>query len=81
MNPQIIWHKNARKTLRSLPQDVQRRIVIAVERLPHGDVKPLHGKYKGFYRLRVGKYRIIFQKISENLIIVFEILPRGQAYR
>ena len=51
MNPQIIWHKNARKTLRSLPQDVQRRIAIAVERLPHGDVKPLHGKYKGFYPL------------------------------
>jgi len=46
------------------------------------DVKPLRGRRAGQYRLRVGKYRIIFL-VDEGaqLISVREIAPRGSAYR
>jgi mRNA interferase RelE/StbE len=45
---------------------------------PVGDIKPLTGQ-KG-YRLRVGHYRILFH-IEENVIVVTNIEPRGQAYK
>ncbi|TYC03123.1 MAG: hypothetical protein FXF54_01230 [Kosmotoga sp.] len=42
----------------------------------------MKGKYKGFYRLRVGDYRIIFTvKSKKILILVVNILPREKAYR
>jgi mRNA interferase RelE/StbE len=45
---------------------------------PIGDVKKLKDK-KG-YRLRVGDYRILFDRIGNHLI-VDEITTRGQAYK
>lgn len=49
--------------------------------LPHKDVRPLEGKLKGFYRLRVGKYRIIFELDPENKRIgLLAIVPRGEGY-
>jgi len=44
-------------------------------------VKALTGDLKGFYRLRVGDYRIIFALLKEEKVIaVVNILPRGNAY-
>ncbi len=55
------------------------KIEAALEKLPHGDVKPLHGKYADFFRLRVGDYRIIFEKEKDDIFIL-EVLPRGKVY-
>ena len=47
----------------------------------HQDVKPLTGKLKGFYRLRVGKYRVIFSLLKETrTVAVVAIAPRGDVY-
>lgn len=44
-------------------------------------VKALTGELKGFYRLRIGDYRIIFALLEEEKVIaVVNILPRGNAY-
>jgi mRNA interferase RelE/StbE len=44
-------------------------------------VKPLTGELKGFYRLRIGDYRIIFALLEEEKVIaVVNIFPRGNAY-
>jgi mRNA interferase RelE/StbE len=44
-------------------------------------VKALTGELKGFYRLRVGDYRIIFALLEEEKVIaVVNIFPRGNAY-
>ena len=44
-------------------------------------IKPLKGKYKKFLRLRVGNYRIVFQKKEEELIIVIvRVAHRREVY-
>jgi mRNA interferase RelE/StbE len=50
--------------------------------LDHKNVRPLAGKLRGFYRLRVGGLRIIFELDHENRRIgVHLIVPRGNAYK
>ena len=46
----------------------------------HGDVKPLKGEeWKGRYRKRIGRYRIIFRPLSaEHIVNVLAILPRNE---
>ncbi len=47
----------------------------------HPKVRALTGRLQGDYRLRVGKWRILFSTDKENrMIYVFAILPRGDAY-
>ncbi len=49
--------------------------------LDHGDAKPLTGELKGFFRLRVGDYRIVFSILEkEHIIAVVNIAPRGNVY-
>jgi mRNA interferase RelE/StbE len=66
--------------LQKLDENMQLRIIKAINQLPLGDVKKLQGNTED-YRLRVGNYRIIFSKDDENLIIlIIEIAPRGEVY-
>ena len=56
----IIIKKPAKKFIDKLPINDKKRLVAAIEGLPdNGDIKRLQG-YDGYYRLRVGSYRIIF---------------------
>jgi mRNA interferase RelE/StbE len=50
--------------------------------LEHQSVKRLTGDLKGFCRLRIGKYRIVFAIIQEtHTIAVVNIAPRGNVYK
>ncbi|MDX9715581.1 MAG: type II toxin-antitoxin system RelE/ParE family toxin [Dissulfurispiraceae bacterium] len=50
--------------------------------LTHQAVKPLTGELRGFYRLRIGSYRIVFSLIVEDQkIAVINLAPRGEAYK
>ena len=50
--------------------------------LLHPNVRPLIGKLRGDYRLRVGDWRVLFTPEKDQKIIhVYAILPRGDAYR
>ena len=45
-------------------------------------MKPLTGQLKGFYRLRVGDFRVIFSiLVDKKIIAVVNIVPRGDAYK
>jgi mRNA-degrading endonuclease RelE of RelBE toxin-antitoxin system len=60
----ITWKPKARKQLRKLPADRQQQIynaICALEEMPDvsADVKKKKGT-KDIYRLRVGRYRVIF---------------------
>jgi len=41
---------------------------------------PLGGQLKGFYKLRVGPYRVIFS-IEENFVRIFKIGHRSSVYK
>jgi len=49
--------------------------------LRHKDVRDLEGKFQGYYRLRIGEYRLIFELATAmRKISVLAIAPRGKAY-
>ncbi|ACR79763.1 MULTISPECIES: type II toxin-antitoxin system RelE/ParE family toxin [Kosmotoga] len=68
--------KQAKKYLDKLPKNIREKIVSAIKNIPLGDVKPLKGKYRGFYRLRVSNHRILFKR-EDNTIYVYRIDVRG----
>jgi len=68
--------------LQKLEKDISRKIIGAVEKLPkEGDIIKLKGKkVKNIYRLRAGKYRIIFSW-EKDLIKAVKIDTRGDVYK
>ena len=76
----IHWSKRALKSFDKLDPVTRERIFSAISKLPQGNIKPLSGKLKGYFRLRVGKWRVIFKRIGQDFIIV-DIRHRRDAYR
>ncbi len=80
--------KSSLKYLERLGKDSMARIMDSLEELERGenplvhrDVRPLEGKFKGFFRLRVGDFRLIFELDRQNKRIgILAIVPRGNAY-
>lgn len=66
----IEYSKKAVKVINGLDRPTKARMRNAIERLPEGDVKPLEGREDGIMRLRVGKYRVIYEwidiKVTQN---------------
>ena len=77
----IIIKKPAKKFIDKVPANDRRRIVAAIEGLPGmGDRKRLQG-HDGYYRLRVGDYRIIYTVDNGELIVyVVAAGNRGEIY-
>jgi mRNA interferase RelE/StbE len=87
MTYKLFFLKEAVEEFKKLDKPVQRIIKEKLELLSQNpnllknNIKPLKGKYKGLYRLRVGDYRIIFQvKKEEVLIIIIRIGHRIDIY-
>ena len=77
----ITYLKNAFKTLKQYDKPTRKRIIEAVNSIPKGDVKKLQGNnYPPLYRLRVGKYRIIYNTENTEILIV-KIDTRGDVYK
>jgi mRNA interferase RelE/StbE len=77
---------SATKDLAKLDRDVAGRIVDRLEwlskNLPAVRLFPLRGDLAGLYKIREGPYRIIFEIVrSENLIIVHAIGHRRDVYK
>ena len=76
-NPQ--YSRSAEKYLDSQTNDVRKRIMDAVDKLPEGDVRKLQGRTG--YRLTVGGFRVLFDYLDDNIIDVVAIGPRGDIYK
>lgn len=76
----IIYKKKALKFIQKQPKNQQKRIVLAINNLPKGDIVPVETTNK--YRLRVGDYRIFFT-IDNNIlkIVIVNAGNRGQIYK
>lgn len=82
----LLIKKQAKKALQSLARTDRNRIAEKIKLLgenpdnPILDIKLLQGE--PYYRLRVGQWRIIFDRDDEVKIIAIEkIKPRGGAYK
>jgi len=81
----VFLEKKASKQLEKLSVDAHGRVFEALHTLRDEgfsrrlDIVKLRG-YKSQYRLRIGKYRILFELRPERTIVVYAILPRKVAY-
>ena len=79
-----VFTGRARRDFQRLDPPVRRRIIEALDRLtgdlPAGDVVKLTGG-QDEWRLRVGDWRVRFQRDSAGDVQVLRVLPRGRAYR
>ena len=81
------WRERAVRQLRAIPQTAALTILRALTplgddpRRPDADLKKLAG-YTDRYRLRVGDYRVIYEIVDEQLIIlIVGVGHRREAYR
>lgn len=81
----IEYTREALKTLKAMPRNLQAGLVGKVEQLAANpfeasNVKKLIGR--NGYRLRFGDWRVIYEVHGDRLIIVvLAIAPRGGAYK
>lgn len=79
---QIEFSKGAVKDYKKLPEQYKVLVNIALKKLSEGgplDIKSIKGE-KNTYRIRVGKFRILYLKIERTLLIT-KIADRKDAYR
>lgn len=85
---QIEYSKKAAKYISALDKTTKQRIKNAIEGLlevpPKGDIKMMQGFSDGRKRLRVGKYRIIYNYGSDGKVEILYIInvdSRGDIYK
>ena len=79
---EIEFSKKAVKDYKKLPKNYKSLVDLLLSKLTEGlpiDLKPVIGE-KNTYRIRVGKYRILFE-IVEKTILISRIRPRGDVYK
>ena len=79
----IRYSKSSLKFLAKSNQATVDRIKLSIEGLTHtppeGDIKMMKGYSDGRQRLRVGKYRIIFNQ--SEIVLIIDIGSRGDIYK
>ena len=84
MSYTLLYHPDvARRDLPAIPLNIQSRIAQALaarlQEAPEKYGQPLHGTLQGYWKLRVGDYRVVF-KIVGSEVWVLGILHRRQVY-
>lgn len=84
----IEYSKKAAKYINALDKPTKQRIKVGIEGLtlnpPKGDIRLLQGFSDGRKRLRIGKYRIIYNYLDNGEIIILYIMnvdSRGDIYK
>jgi len=75
---------SAARALGKIDPGDRRRVVAAIDRLAHerSAGSALKGEFGGLRRLRVGRYRIIYETIHEQLtVLVVRVGHRREVYR
>ena len=81
---ELIYHPDAKSDIALLDERLKNRIKIAIEKRlvisPYQYGKPLRKTLKGYWKLRVGDYRVVF-KIAKNEVWIFGIIHRKNVYK
>ena len=82
---QLLYHADVKKV--DLPKIdgknktmVKRAIEERLATQPEVYGKPLQRTLKGYWKLRVGEYRVVF-KMSQNDVLILGIIDRKEVYR
>lgn len=81
------YRSDAEKAIERLDKRARLRVLSALERLAldpraASNVKALVGTLGGWYRLRVGDYRVVYELIDGRLVVlVIEVAHRKDVYR
>lgn len=85
---EIQYEKSVIKYLKGLQKPQRELILEAIEKLTHkpaeGDIKKMNGYRDGRYRLRVGKYRVIYKYLTSNeieILYIMDVGSRGDIYK
>ena len=81
----LLYHPSiAEEDLPSLPGNIRRRIAQAIEtrlgQAPDQHGLPLRGTLKGYWKLRVGAYRVVY-KIVETEVRILGVRHRKEIYK
>lgn len=78
----ILYSKSSLKYLSRLEKGTRTTIMGAIDKLPdQGDIKKMRGRsIQDLYRLRAGKYRVLFLW-TEATIKIIDIDTRGDIYK
>ncbi|MBI3046138.1 MAG: type II toxin-antitoxin system RelE/ParE family toxin [Candidatus Harrisonbacteria bacterium] len=70
-------------SVKKLDHTIQLQVKKKLERLESGTVKieSLREDLVGKYKVRVGKFRIIFKFLNEREILLLEVGPRDKIYK
>jgi len=80
---ELRFTRRALRDIQKITPELRRRLEIALDQLmddPNaGD--PLHGDWKGYWKLRMGDYRIIYRIVNDHVVEVQYVRHRREAYR
>jgi mRNA-degrading endonuclease RelE of RelBE toxin-antitoxin system len=78
----FLYSRTSIKYLQKLERGVVRKIIEGIEKLPYeGDISKLKGKkVKNIFRLRIGKFRVIYL-FEKEAIKIIKIDTRGDVYK
>ncbi len=80
---ELLYHPEVQEDIARLDGRLKKRIKAAIEsRLavaPHQYGEPLRKTLKGYWKLRVGDYRVVF-KVTGNEVLILGIIHRKEVY-
>ena len=84
----LLFSKTAKKSIEKMPSDykklVHNGIIGLTKNPPEGDIKQMQGTKDKLYRLRIGKYRVLFQYLSDEdgqYLYINDVGSRGDIYK
>ncbi len=84
---EIVLTREAQKDYQKLTKSVARRVNQCLNSLRENPLRypqaiPLKGKLAGFYRWRVGDWRVVYDvNRDEKIVIVLQITHRSKVYK
>lgn len=83
---EVLLHPDAQEVYVNADKALAKKIARCLQQLEetplfYPNVKALKGEYAGYYRYRIGDYRVIYS-VDEDIVQVFviTIVYRGEAY-
>ena len=84
----IVFSKTAKKGIERMPKDYKKLLHNGILGLtktpPEGDVKQMQGSRDERYRLRIGKYRVLFHYLTDSdgqYLYIEAVGSRGDIYK